>query len=445
MGIFKPCDIRGVYPDELDEASAELIGRAVATELRGGNCVLAGDVRLSTPALKDAMAAGLIRSGAKVWDIGIAPTPVAYWAMRHLGTDGVVVVTASHNPPRYNGVKLMLGELPVRPDDMVRLHLRVEQMDFSDERGEVNHRNVRDDYLAWIGEQFAGTGAGLRVLLDAGNGAASEWAPPAFRACGCSVGERSCTPDGSFPDRSPNPSSPEALQDTSAEMRGCDADFAACFDGDGDRVVFLDETGAFVPAEQAMILFARDALSRSPGSPIVYDLKCTRIVPGQIRKHGGVPVKERSGHAFIKRRMLAEDAVMAGEASGHFFFREIGGDDGIYAALRMGSIIGRTERPLSALLAELSPYHITGDIRIASVDPQGTVARIAERFAELPQDHTDGACIEFDGGWVLVRPSVTEPAVTVRVEGDDARALERIRASVLDALAEVNVPPPTSS
>ncbi len=438
MSIFKPCDIRGVYPDELDETTAELTGRAIGTELEGGDCVLAGDVRTSTPALKSALLKGLTAAGAGVIDVGTTPTPVAYWAKSRLDADGAVIVTASHNPPEYNGVKFIIGELPVTPEDVERVRQRVEEGDFRSGSGHAVHRPVKEDYLRWLGERYRETGVGLKVVVDAGNGALSTWAPEAFRAAGYEVEELFCTPDGTFPNRSANPSNPSALEAAAARTREADADFAACFDGDGDRVVFLDETGEFVPPEETLILLVRHALGKADGrrDAVVYDQKCTRLVPEEIREAGGRPVMERSGHAFIKRRLLQEDALLAGEASGHFFFRELGGDDGLYAALLMGRLLGERGQSLGALRASISPYFISEDIRIPR--PGGEAERVVERlgdaFADRPQDRMDGVRIQFEGGWALVRPSVTEPAVTVRVEGDSPERMEQIKSRVLEEI-----------
>ena len=286
--------------------------------------------------------------------------------------------------------------------------------------------------------RFAGTGRGLKVVIDAGNGVAGDWAPEAFRAAGYGVDELFCRVDGTFPDRSPNPSKPEAVRAASARVRETGADFAACFDGDADRAVFLDERGEFVPAEEAIILLARDILRTRQGGGVVYDLKCTRMVPREVERCGGRPIMERSGHSFIKHRLIEEGAVFAGEASGHFFFEELAGDDGIYAALRMGEVLARSGRALSALRATIPPYYISEDIRIPrpAGDARQVVERLAEAFADLPQDHTDGVRVEFDGGWALCRPSVTEPMVTVRVEGETPERLAEIRRTVLDAIPD---------
>jgi len=438
VAIFKACDIRGVYPDELDERRAKLLGRALGTELDGADCVVGGDVRTSTPALKAALIGGLTASGTRVIDIGTAPTPVCYWARRRLGVRGAAIVTASHNPPEYNGLKFMLGDLPVTPGDVERVRRRVEAGEFQRGRGRAERRDVRDEYLRWIEQRFAGTGAGQTVLVDAGSGTASHWAPEAFRRAGYQVDTLFCEPDGCFPNRSPNPTAPGALAAASAIAAQAEPDFAACFDGDGDRVVFLDETGHVVTPEQALILLARHLVPSEPGAAVVYDQKCTRAVAREVKRAGGRPLAELSGHAFIKRRLTLEGALLAGEVSGHFYFRELGGDDGIYAALVLGELIARSGRTLAELRRRLPHYYISEDIRLHRPrgDGQAVIARLKAAFADLPQDDRDGVRLEFDGGWALVRPSVTEPAITVRVEGDTPERMEEIKRQVLDAIPD---------
>ena len=436
MSIFKACDIRGKYPDELDVETARKVGAALGTELGGGDFTVGGDVRPSTPELKDALIDGLTGSGSAVTDVGTAPTPAIYWAARSLQTAGTAIVTASHNPPGYNGIKFMLGKLPPSPDDVGRVRRRVEAMDFTGGTGSRRERVMREEYLDWLGEVFGGRSKGLRVLIDAGNGCASEWAPEAFRRAGAQVAELNCQPDGTFPNRSPNPSQRENLEQTGQKVREADVDFGAAFDGDGDRVVFLDEHGRVVQTDRAIVLLARAALENHPGGGVVYDIKCTDRVPEEVRRAGGIPLPERSGHAFIKTRLLREEAAFAGEASGHFFFAEIGGDDGLYAALAMARLLKNSGRCMSELAAAVPDYHITPDIRIP-VEPgnaQEVIERVRETFSNRPQDDTDGVRVDFDDGWALVRPSVTEPVVTLRCEGDSDAALERIRERVEHAV-----------
>jgi len=436
MSIFKACDIRGSYPDELNEAMAEAIGAAIGTELAGGTCVLAGDVRKSTPALKWALCTGLLQAGVPVTDIGIVPTPVAYWAKREFGADGCVVLTASHNPPAFNGVKFMLGALPPKPQDVQRIRERVERGDFASGRGLRAERDVRNEYLLWLRQRFAGSGGGLRVLLDAGNGCASLWAPDAFKDAGYEVVELNCEPDGSFPNRSPNPSKADNLKGTAQSVRNAGADFGAAFDGDGDRVLFLDERGGVIESDRAIIILARAILEGKPGASVVYDIKCSRRVAEEIEQAGGRALRERSGHTFIKSRLIQEGAAFAGEASGHFFFAEIGGDDGLYAALTMGELLRRSGHRLSELAASIPACFISPDIRIPRPkgDGQGVVQALCEQFRQYPQDHTDGVRIDFGDGWALCRVSVTEPMITLRFEADTPQRLAEIKRQVMDRI-----------
>ena len=433
MGIFKACDIRGVYPDDLAEHQAFLVGRALGTELAARTCVIGGDLRPSTPTLTEALKDGLRLSGANVIDLGAVPTPVVYWARRALGVQGAIIVTASHNPPQYNGIKFMLSDRPTMPEDVLRVARRVGEGDFACGDGKVSKHNVRRCYLDWLRSRSEGVAEGLRVLVDAGNGCASEWAPTALREAGCRVEELFCEPDGTFPNRSPNPSSAEGLGEASRLAGEGEVDLAVAFDGDADRAVFLDETGAFVDGDKSIIIFARHVLAREPGAAVVYDLKCTRRVAEEVERAGGRALPERSGYAFIKSRLLQEDAAFAGEASGHFFFRELGGDDGIYASLMMARIVKESGRRFSELLAFIPPYFITPDIRIPcpSGDGREVIERLKEAFADCPQDHTDGVRIEFRNGWALCRMSVTEPVITLRFEADTAEALEEIKGRVV--------------
>mgnify|MGYP006278309261 CR=1 FL=1 len=439
MSVFKACDVRGVYPDDLDEDLVRDIGRALGAEIDGGTCVVGGDVRPSTPSLKNSVAAGLVASGVHVTDVGIAPTPALHWAREHLGTDAVVIVTASHNPAEYNGVKFALGPRPPTPEVVEELQQRMQNGDFVSGEGSIRTQPIRPDYLQWLAGTFEGCANGLRVLVDAGNGSASRWAPDALRTAGCEVEELFCNPDGTFPNRSPNPAVPEALEETGRVVAGRNVDFAVAFDGDADRAVFVDGHGNYMESDEAVILLARDALRREPGSAVIYDQKCSERVGEEIRKAGGRPIRERSGYAFIKNRLLEEEAAFAGEASGHFFFREMGGDDAIYAALRMAKLIRDSGRSLAQLRETVPDRHITPDIRLPRPqgDAQAVIEHLKKRFSNRPQDYIDGVRVRFENGWALCRESVTEPVITIRVEGDTPEAMERLRELVLGEIEKV--------
>lgn len=436
MGIFKACDIRGRYPDELGPTTAGLIGAALGTAGEGGRFVVGGDVRHSTPELKDALCDGLAGVGAEVIDLGVLPTPAVYWAGEELEARGAAIVTASHNPPEYNGVKFMLGHLPPTPEEVRRIGKLVKAADFARAAGSRSRRSVKDHYLRWLRDRYAGTGRGRRVLVDAGNGCASEWAPQAFRDAGYEVEELNCRPDGSFPARSPNPSVAKNLRDTARAVGKADVDFGVAFDGDADRAVFLDERGRTVDTERAIIILARAVLDATPGATVVCDLKCTEKVAEEVERMGGRVVAERSGHAFIKTRLITEKAAFAGEASGHFFFGELGRDDGLYAGLRLGEVLGKAGRRLSEMAASVPDFHISPDIRLERPRGDGdqVIERLKDEFSGYPQEYRDGVRIEFGDGWALCRQSVTEPAITLRFEADTPERLEEIKKMVMDRI-----------
>ncbi|MFP4029406.1 MAG: phosphomannomutase/phosphoglucomutase [Candidatus Brocadiia bacterium] len=439
MSIFKACDVRGVYPDQLDEQLAEKIGRAIGSQFKG-TCVLGGDLRPSTSPLKKAVSRGLQATGIDVVDIGLAPTPAVYWAQREFGHDGAVIVTASHNPAEYNGIKFALGPRPTTPDVMRKTEILVHKENFAEGKGSFREKPIKDGYLAWVEKSFRNVGTGLHVVVDAGNGCASEWAPLALSSAGCEVIELNCEPDGTFPNRSPNPAKPEALRESGCFAASKNADFTVAFDGDADRAVFLDENGEYVDSDKSLIILARDLLAHAEdNATVVYDVKCSDQVPEQIRAAGGCPVAERSGYAFIKSRLLDENALFAGEASGHFFFRELGGDDGTYAALKMASLLARKNQPFSEILQSIPPYYITPDIRMPRPGGDGRVVieKLKNVFSNRPQNETDGVRIDFEHGWALCRESVTEPVVTLRFEGETPEDRDRIKERVISEIPPV--------
>ncbi|MGB9620381.1 MAG: phosphomannomutase/phosphoglucomutase, partial [Armatimonadota bacterium] len=357
-GIFKACDIRGVYPSEIDEDTSWRIGRAIGTILGSAEVVLGGDVRLSTPALKSALARGLVESGCRVMDVGIVPTPAFYFARRRLQTAGGVMVTASHNPPEYNGFKIVLGELPITEAELARIHVLAESGDFEQARGEIVAHDILPDYEAWLAESagrlIRDMGRVPKVVIDCGNGCYSHTAPEIYRRLSIPFVPLFCEPDGAFPNRSPNSAVSYNLTALCEAVAREKADLGVAFDGDGDRVSFVDEHGVFLPADHAIAIVARhmpDGIR--PGDKVVLDQKCSAAVHDVVRALGAVPLMEKSGHTFIKTRMIIENARFGGEISGHLFYRELGGgDDGLYSAIVMTGIVGRCG-PLSRLAAEL--------------------------------------------------------------------------------------------
>ena len=437
MSIYKDCDIRGIYGRELTAEDSYKIGRALAT-LSPGKILVGGDVRLSTPELKGALVKGLLESGAELTDLGTIPTPVLYFALKNSDAVAGATVTASHNPPEYNGIKYMIGHTPVTRATMDKLQGIVESCAYAEKQGSIAPRDIISEYIAYLTSRFQAPRP-LHVLVDAGCGAMSHVAPEVFRRAGYKVTELSCTPDGAFPDRSPNPADYSCLGRTSEAIRACGADFGVSFDGDGDRAVFLDETGAPVQNEKSLVLFIRSLLKDRP-TPVVYDQKSSSIIRDATLEMGGTPMPEKSGHAFIKKRFLENGAALAGEVSGHFFFGELGYDDGLFAALVMAELIASSGKKLSEMVQDIICPPITPDIRIACAygDQQGWLDMVeaAMEKAGAQISHLDGVRADFPDCWMLMRKSVTAEQVTLRAEAKNETKLRELLESIATVLPE---------
>ncbi len=440
MSIYKDCDIRGEYPAEIDEGTVYAVGRALATLHPGARLAVGGDVRLSTPALKGALIRGLVDSGAAVTDIGTIPTPALYWALAHMDVDGGATVTASHNPPQYNGVKFMFGNLPVTRRAMDALRAAVAGGRYAERAGSLAQRAILPEYMDGLARRFHARRP-LKIVVDAGNGAMSAVAPEVLRRCGYRVAELFCEPDGRFPGRDPNPADYRHLTAVCERVVAEGADFGVAFDGDGDRAVFIDEKGRAVMNEKSLVLFIRRLLRERP-TPVVYDQKSSSVVKRAVLAMGGTPAPERSGHAFIKRRFLETGAAIAGEVSGHFFFGELGYDDGLFAALTMADILAEADATLSQMTAGIVCPPITPDIRAhCPYDRQREWLDRVEALAEgrdCTVSHLDGVRLEFPDGWILVRKSVTAEQVTLRAEADTQARLDELLNLVRSAIPEAN-------
>jgi phosphomannomutase/phosphoglucomutase len=432
MTIFHACDIRGIAGSDLSDVAARKIGLAVGLRLAGRQVVVGGDIRLSTPALQALIIEALVESGCHVLDIGTISTPVFSYALQKTAAAGGVMVTASHNPAPYNGFKLVLGPDPVSEADIAGIAALVAAGERTSGPGSLARLPLLDDYLAFTAAR-ADRGS-LKIVLDAGSGAVSRIAPRLFRALGYDVVELFCQPDGRFPHRPPNPALAENLAALGAEVRRTGAALGAAFDGDGDRVGFVDGHGRPLDNDDIIVLLARHYLAAGPGA-VVYDAKCSMVVPEEIAKAGGRPVMARAGHTFSKQAFRQEDALFAGEISGHFFFRELGYDDGLFAALKIAAIVA-VRGPLAALVAAVPDYILTPDIRIPCphADKQPILAAAAAALAPYRPNLIDGVRIEFADGWGMVRASVTEPLLTFRFEAKSAPRLHDIAAILLAAL-----------
>ena len=437
MSIYKDCDIRGIYPSEITGSESYLIGRALATHCPG-KILAGGDLRLSTPEIKGELIRGLIESGAEVTDIGTIPTPALYFALKHSDAAAGCTVTASHNPPEYNGIKFMIGRTPVTRSVIDRIKGIVDGRAFAEKKGSVEKWDVAEEYVAALSERFCAKKS-LHVLIDAGNGAMSSIAPRVFRNAGYRVTELYCEADGAFPNRSPNPADYTCLKTTGEKLRECGADFGVAFDGDGDRAVFLDEKGNPVQNEKSLVLFIRSLLKDKP-TPVVYDQKSSSVIREAILEMGGDPMPERSGHAFIKKRFLENGAQVAGEVSGHFFFGELGYDDGLFAALEMADLIAASGKTLSELTESIICPPITPDIRIpCPYDKQQDMLSAVENMAVSKNaaiSHLDGVRADFEGCWFLMRKSVTAEQVTLRAEAQTEAKLRALLEEIAAVLPE---------
>lgn len=436
MSIYKDCDIRGIYSVEFDDMDAYYIGRAVGTMMTGRTLVVGGDVRLSTPALRERLIAGLRESGANIKNIGIVPTPVFYYSLKRLSADGGVMVTASHNPAKYNGFKLMFNNTPITVEVINDIEIHVKAGNYANGKGSFEEIDVTRDYVtAMLGFFKPGKS---KVVLDCGNGAASELAPLLFKRLGYEVVPLYCEFDGSFPYRDPNPAVYENLTDLMKKVVETGAAFGAAFDGDGDRVVFVDDRGRVINSERSFVLFIRDYLKDVPSS-VVYDIKSSSIVKDAVLELGGEPILERSGHAFIKKTFLEHESVLAGEISGHFFFQELGYDDGIYAAIKMAQILGKGEEKLSSIVDRIPKTIITPDIRVrCPYDKRdGWLSRVLEAGRKYDISLIDGVRVDFSNGWLLIRKSVTEESITLRIEARNVDHMQEIKSWISKILPEI--------
>ncbi|MEN1961180.1 phosphomannomutase/phosphoglucomutase [Luteimonas sp. MJ246] len=448
-GIFRAYDIRGIVGQTLDIGVAELIGHAIGSLMheQGLKDIVVGrDGRLSGPDMVAGLTAGLRKAGRDVIDIGMVPTPVVYFGAYHLRTGCCVSVTGSHNPPDYNGFKIVVGGETLAGDAVTDLYARIaeDRLHTAPTQGDVTERDIADDYVERIASDVQ-LDRGLKVVVDAGNGVAGEIGPRVLEAIGATVEPLFCEIDGTFPNHHPDPSEPHNLEDLVNMVKRFDADLGIAFDGDGDRLGVVTREGENIFPDRLLMLFAADVLERNPGAVIVYDVKCTGRLQGHILRHGGSPLMWKTGHSLIKAKMRETEAELAGEMSGHFFFGErwYGFDDGIYAAARLLEILAsRTESP-GEVLAALPAGIATPEIKVDA--PGGNPHAFVERFVAEAKfeggarpSTIDGLRVDFPDGWGLVRASNTTPVLVLRFDADSEEALERIRGQFREQLLAVD-------
>ena len=447
--IFRAYDVRGIVGKTLTPEIVRWIGRAIGAEAhrRGVPALAVGrDGRHSGPALHAALIEGLRESGRDVIDVGRVPTPLLYFATRHLDTGSGVMVTGSHNPSEYNGLKIMIAGDTLHGEAIRDLGRRIEEDDLDTgpgaRKGGLRREEVAEAYVRRIcGQMPAAQGEdAMKIVVDCGNGVAGDVAPRLFEALGHEVVELYCEVDGDFPNHHPDPSVPANLRDLVAAVRAHSADLGFAFDGDGDRLGVVDGEGNIIWPDRQMMLFAADVLADRPGAEIVFDVKCSSLLPAQIEKLGGRPVMSRTGHSFIKSRLRETGAPLAGEMSGHVFFadRWYGFDDALYAGVRLVQILMRSGEPMARVFARFPSMTGTPELRMAV--GEGEQARLVEallgsdRFADAKKTTIDGFRADFPDGWGLIRASNTEPSLVLRFEGADGAALERIREKFRQAL-----------
>lgn len=444
--IFRGYDIRGIVSTVLTPEVVYEIGRAIGSEAyeRGQQSVLVGrDGRLSSPELAKALSWGLQAAGRDVIDIGRVPTPVLYFATHYLGTSTGVMVTGSHNPPEYNGLKIVMQGETLAGDGIQALRRRLERQELSRGSGDLRAATITQDYLTRITSDVRLVRP-LKVVVDCGNGAAGVLAPRLFRMLGCEVTELYCEIDGRFPNHHPDPSQVENLADLIRAVQAQKADVGLAFDGDADRVGVVASDGAIIWPDRVLMLLAIDVLTRNPGAEIIYDVKCSRGLEQVIRKHGGRPLMWRTGHSVIKAKMRETGALLAGEMSGHIFFGErwFGFDDGLYAAARLLEVLAADPRSSSAVFTALPDSVNTPELRVemAEGEPYRFMERLlAEaRFEGARVTDIDGLRADFAEGWGLVRASNTTPSLTLRFEAQDEHVLRSIQQRFREAMRRID-------
>jgi len=440
--IFRTYDIRGVVGRTLTPEIVRAIGRALgsfAKERNAATFAIGRDGRLSGPELAGALAEGLNAAGADVIDIGMAPTPVTYFAAHHLKCGSCVSVTGSHNPPDYNGLKLVVGGVTLYGDDIQDLKARIEGNRLASGQGKRSAASVLDAYVQRITGDVK-LARKMRIAVDCGNGVAGMLAPKLYRALGCEVEELYCEVDGRFPNHHPDPSVPKNLQELIQTVKGGKAELGIAFDGDGDRLGLVTKDGEIIFADRQLMLLAKDVLSRNPGAEIIYDVKSTRLLGPWIEKHGGRPTIWKTGHSLIKAKLRETGAPLAGEMSGHTFFKErwYGFDDALYGGARLLEILSKEKDPNQTLkslpnapstpelhwhLEEGEPHKLVEKLQAAKPFPG------AQRILTI-----DGVRVEYADGFGLARASNTTPVIVLRFEADSNTALERIKKDFRNAL-----------
>ncbi len=446
--IFKAYDIRGIVNEDLTIETVVLIGKAIGSESidRGERGIVVGrDGRTSGPDLMNALVEGIKSTGCHVVKIGMIPTPVLYYATYSKGASSGVMITGSHNPPNYNGFKMMIAGETLSGERILNLYERINNHNFHQGQGTSTTIDIQEDYLNRVTSDIS-IKRPLKIVVDCGNGVAGHLAPKLFEALGCEVVKLFCHIDGNFPNHHPDPSKLENLNDLIAEIKAEKADLGLAFDGDGDRLGVIDEKGNVIWADRQMILFSRDVIHRNPGAKIVFDVKCSSLLSKDISNQGGRPILSRTGHSFIKAKIKEESALLGGEMSGHIFFKErwYGFDDALYAGARLLEILSSRNESCSEIFSALPDSFNTPEINI-HFDKQGDQFDAMEKlkktanFNEGVLTRIDGIRLDYEDCWGLVRPSNTTPCLVLRFEAETEVSLKRIREEFREWLERTGI------
>ena len=446
--IFKAYDIRGTYPEQLDEGVARDIGRAFVAHLglSGSRVVVARDMRLSGEDLREAFIGGVTEAGADVLDLGMVSTDALYFAVGHLEEPGGAMITASHNPKNYNGFKLcreeaiaLSGESGIgQIRDLITSGKLPEPAEYP---GSVEQSDIAEDYAKHCLNFIQTEGLRpLKIVVDAGNGMAGKMLPPIFEKLPFEYVPMYFELDGSFPNHPPNPIEPENVEELQERVREEGADFGVAFDGDADRCFIVDEKGVTIAGDILAALIAKNVLEKEPGATIIYSAVCSKALPELVKREGGTPVRTKAGHSIIKPQMREKDAAFGGEHSAHFYFRNnFFADSGIIAMLTVAELVGRQEGPISDLISPIDPYARSGEINSEVSDQQATLQKVEEHFAENENaniDYLDGLTVDLGDWWFNLRPSNTEPLLRLNVEAADVQTLERERDALLKLIQD---------
>jgi phosphomannomutase/phosphoglucomutase len=443
-GIFREYDIRGIAGKELTEADALLIGKGVGTYLKRKNqtrLTVGRDCRLTSETFSRKLIEGLRATGCHITEIGVCPTPVLYFSIQHLGMEGGVMVTASHNPPEYNGFKVCSGLDSVHGKELEAIYHLIQKNDFESGDGGLETADVLSPYADFLLKNIH-INKRLKIGVDAGNGTAGVVAVPVMRRLNLEVHDIYCDMDGRFPNHEADPTVLKNMTDLIALVKEKKLDIGIGFDGDGDRIGVVDETGRIIYGDQLMIIFAREILSRKPGATFISEVKCSKTLYDDIEKHGGNPIMWKTGHSLIKKKMKETKAELAGEMSGHIFFsdRYFGYDDATYASLRLIEILASTGKRIEELLEGVPKTFSTPEIRVESPDDKKfeIVKRATEIFRKAHKViDIDGVRVVFDDGWGLIRASNTQPALVLRFEALTENRLKEIQQLVESTLSDI--------